>query len=129
MIMLMGMQWSLTRCQPRCRCADREEPFGVWSEMHVGAGHSHFVTGPGGFLQSLINGYSGVQLGAESLGLRMTLPVGVSSLALRNLHYRGHTFSTELSGGVVTITPAAGGRGLFATSSDGVVIMLGEGRS
>ena len=98
----------------------REEPFGVWSEMHVGGGRSHFVTGPGGFLQSLINGYSGVQLGPESLGLRMTLPVGVPSLALRNVHYRGHSFSAKLSGGVVTITPVRGGSGLVAIGSDGV---------
>jgi hypothetical protein len=97
----------------------REVPFGVWSEEGVGRGHSHFVTGPGGFLQSLLNGYGGLQLEQEWLALRMTLPVGVPSLTLRKVHYRGRAFSAELKGDIVTVSPVGDAAGLFATCSDG----------
>ena len=78
----------------------------------------------GGFLQSLLNGYGGLQLGASTLALRMSLPVGVPSLTLRKVHYRGRAFSAELKGEVVTVSPIGDAAGLFATGSDGVARAL-----
>ena len=92
--------------------------------MGINKGNPHFVTGPGGFLQSLLNGYGGLQLGESALALRMTLPVGVPSLTLRKVHYRGRAFSAELKGEVVTVSPVGDAAGLFATGSDGVARAL-----
>ena len=92
--------------------------------MGINKGNPHFVTGPGGFLQSLLNGYGGLQLGESTLALRMTLPVGVPSLTLRKVHYRGRAFSAELKGEVVTVSPVGDAAGLFATGSDGVARAL-----
>ena len=106
----------------------REQPFGVWSEMGVGAGNPHFATAPGGFLQGLINGYAGVQLREGSLGLRMVLPAGIPSLTLRKVHYHNCTFSAQLMAGVVTVSPVGDTSSprhcLIVTGSDGVAHKL-----
>ncbi|XP_055339446.1 protein-glucosylgalactosylhydroxylysine glucosidase-like [Paramacrobiotus metropolitanus] len=42
-------------------------PFGVWSENPGGQGALNFLTGMGGFLQAVINGYGGIRLRADEL--------------------------------------------------------------
>ncbi|OQV17903.1 Acid trehalase-like protein 1 [Hypsibius exemplaris] len=38
------------------------QPFGVWSEDPGGGGALNFLTGMGGFLQAIVNGYGGIRL-------------------------------------------------------------------
>ena len=52
--------------------------------------NSHFLTGDGGFLQALMNGYGGVRVTAAGLKLRRPyLPDSVGELRLRGLAWRG----------------------------------------
>lgn len=73
-------------------------PFNVWREEPNG-GHMNFITGAGGFLQNVINGYAGFRIGEErTFTLRPALPLwGVSRITLRGLHF--HSWLIDVSFG------------------------------
>ena len=49
-----------------------------------------FITGAGGFLQNVIQGWSGVRILPDRLGVNTPLlPAGVGMIKLRQLHWRG----------------------------------------
>lgn len=67
------------------------EPFNVWSEAPPGTnGAGNFITGAGGFLQSIINGYGGVRLHFDRLEITKTLvPPGTTNLTFNgNIHFQ-----------------------------------------
>jgi trehalose/maltose hydrolase-like predicted phosphorylase len=77
--------------------------FNLWRETLTG-GHSNFITGAGGFLQNVVNGYGGLRvLSGSRLQLRPSLPLwGVTRLALRAFCFVGRRLhvgwsATELS--------------------------------
>ena len=57
----------------------------------------HFVTGPGGFLQSITHGYGGVRLSDDALTLRPSLPENTDRLTLRRFAYLGVGLSLEVN--------------------------------
>ena len=70
--------------------------------------NSHFLTGDGGFLQALINGFGGLRVVAEGLRLlRPSLPSAVGKLTLRNVAWRGCSL-TYAVGAVCGTLSAAG---------------------
>uniref|UniRef100_A0A182K3N7 Glycoside hydrolase family 65 central catalytic domain-containing protein n=1 Tax=Anopheles christyi TaxID=43041 RepID=A0A182K3N7_9DIPT len=73
-------------------------PFNVWSENGDGAdGAGNFITGAGGFLQSLINGYAGVRLRHGMLVINNPrLPPGTTRLFLPELNYGGVKFALDV---------------------------------
>ena len=72
---------------------------GVWTETPTG-GTVNFITGSGGFLQSVLFGYGGLRLREGSLDIRVPpLPSNTTSLTLNGVHYRGSKLR-------VLITPA-----------------------
>ena len=72
---------------------------GVWTETPTG-GTVNFITGSGGFLQSVLFGYGGLRLREGSLDIRVPpLPSNTTSLTLNGVHYRGSKLR-------VSITPA-----------------------
>uniref|UniRef100_A0A1B0CRF8 Protein-glucosylgalactosylhydroxylysine glucosidase n=1 Tax=Lutzomyia longipalpis TaxID=7200 RepID=A0A1B0CRF8_LUTLO len=85
-------------------------PFMVWSEVVEGfEGAGNFITGAGGFLQGIINGYAGVRLHQESLTIeRPRIPPGITSLTINRITYLGSTFSITLheNDAAVTVTHA-----------------------
>lgn len=64
-------------------------PFMVWSEAtEEFEGVGNFITGAGGFLQSVINGYGGVRFHPEHLEIRRTvLPPGTTKLTINSIQY------------------------------------------
>jgi trehalose/maltose hydrolase-like predicted phosphorylase len=70
-----------------------------------------FLTGAGGFLQTLLYGYSGLRFGLDSVYLDPTLSPQLKGLTLRNLQWQGRTFTIQLRPRTTTIT-LAGGRSL-----------------
>jgi len=67
------------------------EPFQVWSEVVHGGGAANFVTGAGGFLQLLINGYGGARVNAQIEYLALapsSPPPGVTSMTVWGLKYQ-----------------------------------------
>lgn len=77
------------------------KPFQVWSEVtekFVGAGN--FITGAGGFLQVIINGYGGVRLLDDSLIIRHgRVPPKTTQLSFNGLNYLGSVFKLEVNSG------------------------------
>lgn len=65
-----------------------KEPFKVWSELRDETGATNFITGAGGYLQSLIFGYLGVRLKQDSLSFNMTR-IQTSSLQVNGIKYFG----------------------------------------
>ena len=66
-----------------------KEPFKVWSELRDETGATNFITGAGGYLQSLIFGYLGVRLKQDSLSFNMTRIQTTSSLQVNGIKYFG----------------------------------------
>lgn len=73
-------------------------PFYIWSEARpptIGVGN--FITGAGGFLQSIINGYGGIRLHFDRMEIsNFYLPPSSTSLKLNGITYLGNRFSLEL---------------------------------
>jgi trehalose/maltose hydrolase-like predicted phosphorylase len=73
----------------------------VDKHVDVPGGHfdnTHFLTGDGGFLQALINGYGGLRITLEGLRLlQPTLPESVGTLALRGIVWRGCRYTINVT--------------------------------
>lgn len=82
------------------------EPFKVWSENLPGVpGAGNFITGAGGFLQSLINGYGGVRLHFDSLTIsNFYVPPQSTTLEFNGITYLHNQFSLTVSFDEATIT-------------------------
>lgn len=74
------------------------EPFKVWSESLPGEpAAGNFITGAGGFLQSVIVGYGGIQLHSDRMVIRSSyLPVGTSNLEFKGITYMNNRFSLRI---------------------------------
>ena len=57
----------------------------MWSEYPDGTGAINFITGMGGFLQSILNGYVGVRLKATGISLKPSLPSSCSRLKVTGI--------------------------------------------
>ena len=51
-----------------------QQPFKIWTETATGGGTMGFITGAGGFLQSVINGYGGLRLSGSLLNVKAVPP-------------------------------------------------------
>jgi Glycosyl hydrolase family 65 central catalytic domain len=76
------------------------EPFKVWSEVIPGVqGAGNFITGAGGFLQSIINGYGGVRLHFDRLSItNFFVPPQSTSLDFSGIAYLNNRFSLRITG-------------------------------
>ncbi|XP_055917587.1 protein-glucosylgalactosylhydroxylysine glucosidase isoform X2 [Eupeodes corollae] len=75
------------------------EPFKVWSEVIRGKeGAANFITGIGGFLQTIVNGYGGVRFHLNRMEIKKPniLP-GTKSSIISGIHYHGSIFKIQLS--------------------------------
>jgi protein-glucosylgalactosylhydroxylysine glucosidase len=81
------------------------EPFKVWSEVIPGVeGAGNFITGAGGFLQSIINGYGGIRLHFDRLTItNFYLPSQTTSLTFSGINYLGNKFSMKIVGDEATV--------------------------
>lgn len=71
-------------------------PYYVWNEYMIGVpnGASNFITGAGGFLQLIINGYAGIRINSDSIIIRNPkLPPNTHGLKLKSLVF-SHLFSS-----------------------------------
>ncbi|KAJ2953896.1 hypothetical protein O0L34_g1527 [Tuta absoluta] len=74
------------------------EPFKIWSELRrprVGA--VNFLTGMGGFLQTLMFGYGGIRIHLDRLEIdRPQLPPEATSFKIRGIKYLGANLTLEI---------------------------------
>ncbi|GMI15432.1 hypothetical protein TrVE_jg5294 [Triparma verrucosa] len=66
----------------------QNSPYLVWQETPTG-GATNFLTGAGGFLQTVLNGYLGVRISQNGLRIFPTLIEGSSKVVLRSLNFVG----------------------------------------
>ena len=75
-----------------------QEPFNVWSEVQGGAGAANFITGAGGFLQSLIYGYTGLRIHPLHLEINPVdvLPPKTTKMTLKGFKYLNAKFDFSI---------------------------------
>lgn len=114
-------------------------PFNVRNEVDKHAdivgGHfdnSHFLTGDGGFLQAVINGYGGIRILPHSLKLHLPrLPEFVGQLLFRALRWLDTTLDLTVTAKEVRIGQGTAGSGdiCLATADGGAVSRIQPGGS
>ena len=78
------------------------------------AGHSNFITGAGGFLQNIVQGWAGVRIEADAMTIRHpTLPPTVTSVKLRSMQYRGVAFSVHFDANEISFVLAEAQHGVM----------------
>ena len=82
------------------------EPFKVWSEALPGQpAAGNFITGAGGFLQSVINGYGGIRLHFDRLTItNFFVPPQSRSLEFKGITYLNNRFSMRISDDQAIVT-------------------------
>ncbi|XP_070551407.1 protein-glucosylgalactosylhydroxylysine glucosidase-like [Ptychodera flava] len=87
------------------RCfANIQEPFKTWTEVADGSGAYNFITGMGGFLQTIIFGYGGIRIHSDYLELNPVLPIGTDKLTFTGINYLEASFTVVVKETMVTIT-------------------------
>lgn len=83
-----------------------QEPFKVWTETadsnqaasFTDMGCYNFITGAGGFLQSVIYGYFGLRIREDGIYLKPQILENAKYQKLRGLQFRGSRIDVELDG-------------------------------
>ena len=86
--------------------ANAQEPFKVWTETADGGGVVNFITGAGGFLQSVLFGYGGLRLREKQLQFNPRLPPDTTRLSLTGVDYLGNSidFRIESNKSLISVT-------------------------
>jgi len=75
--------------------ANTHPPFYVWSEIPRGGG-TNFITGAGGFIQGVINGYGGLRIRENDIIWNPELMDGTSLLQIDYMHYKGSFYNISI---------------------------------
>jgi protein-glucosylgalactosylhydroxylysine glucosidase len=81
-----------------------QTPFNIWTESATKNQHQtlkdegcfNFLTGAGGFLQSIAFGYGGLKYGRDECEMRPTLPLNSTSMKFRSIEFQGGRYSFEM---------------------------------
>ena len=82
--------------------ANMRAPFKVWAETPSG-GAVNFITGAGGFLQTVWAGYGGVRINNGGFSAKPVLPKGVSSLKVRGIRTLGGFVDMSFDGNEIEV--------------------------
>ena len=78
--------------------------FQVWTEQTSGRGAVNFITGMGGFLQSILFGFGGLRLSGSHLLVNPVLPPSCTDIHITGLGYRGNSLSIDVDQSMMTFT-------------------------
>jgi trehalose/maltose hydrolase-like predicted phosphorylase len=96
-------------------------PYRFWHEVRGGGGATNFITGAGGFVQSLWAGYGGLRIDANSTlkVVRPRPPPDCTGMKLRSFHFLGHRlhFDINLESWTVQLASSSARVGVSARSS------------
>ncbi|XP_064618456.1 uncharacterized protein LOC135482416 [Liolophura sinensis] len=81
------------------------EPFKIWTEVKTGLGAVNFITGMGGFLQTVFFGYGGARIHVEHLSFDPRVPPGNTALRFVGVDYLENSFDMEITHDRVRILP------------------------
>ena len=109
--------------------ATQYNPFNVWKERESNGGHMNFLTGAGGFLQNIVNGYGGLLAHASRLDMRPVLPPFTGFVRMVGLHYAGSCFTLNYTQDAMTLAllhEAAGGLTINTSTAAHHQLVLGS---
>ncbi|XP_033736118.1 protein-glucosylgalactosylhydroxylysine glucosidase-like [Pecten maximus] len=95
-------------------------PFNIWSNPADSKGGLNYLTGIGGYLQSLIYGYGGFRIYPDRLQFNPSIPPNTTSFNLTGVDYLGGSFDFRFSDQYMTInqtSPAEGGMKVVIAST------------
>ncbi|XP_038059781.1 protein-glucosylgalactosylhydroxylysine glucosidase-like isoform X2 [Patiria miniata] len=108
-----------------------QQPFRVWTETASGHGAVNFITGMGGFLQSVLFGYGGFRILPDHLLFNFDLPKGTTKFEVRGLDYLGSEIdfiATEKTVLVTLTDQQQGAAKLQMETAQGTVYDLVKGK-
>jgi len=83
--------------------ANVQAPFNVWTETPQG-GTVNFITGAGGFLQSVLYGYGGLRVRDDHLDLMPPpLPQNTTAITLKGVNYQGNRLRISVSADDISV--------------------------
>ncbi|XP_022098202.1 protein-glucosylgalactosylhydroxylysine glucosidase-like [Acanthaster planci] len=109
-----------------------QQPFRIWTETASGSGAINFITGMGGFLQSVLFGYGGFRIHPDYLLFNFVLPQGTSKFTVRGLDYLGSEIDFIATEKTVLVTVTAqqhGAPNLRMETAEGVINDLVKGKT
>ncbi|GFR84256.1 acid trehalase-like protein 1 [Elysia marginata] len=80
-----------------------QDPFLVWSENADGTGAVNFLTGMGGYLQSVVFGYGGCRLHDDRMTFEPRLMPSATRMRFVGVSYRGCSLDLEYDSEVLTL--------------------------
>ncbi|CAG2204494.1 ATHL1 [Mytilus edulis] len=80
------------------------EPFYTWSENAHGPGAHNFITGMGGYLQSVLFGYGGIRVYDDKLTINGALPLTATYMKIIGIDYLGGSLNLLFSKSLLYIT-------------------------
>ncbi|XP_048736070.2 protein-glucosylgalactosylhydroxylysine glucosidase-like isoform X2 [Ostrea edulis] len=78
-------------------------PFNVWTENADGTGAVNFITGMGGFLQSLLFGYGGFRIYPERIDFHGRLPPSTTCFNITGVDYLGGSLDFSFTDDTTTV--------------------------
>jgi protein-glucosylgalactosylhydroxylysine glucosidase len=97
-------------------------PFLVWKERANYGGHVNFLTGAGGFLQNLLQGYAEIRARMTGFAFDPVLPPYVDMIRLVGVKYAGATFSVAINVSTMVVE-------LTASSSAMQLVVAGKAQA
>jgi len=80
-----------------------QQPFFPFCETtSPSCGANYFITGSGGFLQGVLNGYGGIRIGEQAMTFKFQIPNGVTQMTFQNVMYLGAQITINFSKTMVT---------------------------
>jgi trehalose/maltose hydrolase-like predicted phosphorylase len=96
----------------------------------LAGGHLNFLTGAGGFLQNVIQGWSGVRVLPDRLAVvNPTLPTNVTRITLHGVHWRGFCIQAEFDAERFTAELCQSATAATTSKGRQLVLVGGAGRA
>ncbi|XP_062577760.1 protein-glucosylgalactosylhydroxylysine glucosidase-like [Saccostrea cucullata] len=103
-------------------------PFNVWTENADGTGAVNFITGMGGFLQSLLFGYGGIRLHPDRIDFHGRLPPSSTSFKITGLDYLGGSIDFFFTNDKTNVTLTKRAKHPINLKYDGKTVLLEVGK-
>lgn len=96
-------------------------PFNVWNEATHGVAESagNFITGAGGFLQTIFNGFFGIRIHLNYLEIKSPqLPSNTTAMKIRGIKYRKSSMEIKVAKGKIGLR--------FVELKDGLILVFDD---
>ncbi|XP_039273265.2 protein-glucosylgalactosylhydroxylysine glucosidase-like [Styela clava] len=104
-------------------------PYQIWSEEPSGNGAVNFLTGIGGYLQSILYGYLGLRIYSDNIVLNPRIPPGLDSKSVTSLHVIGLKFNCAVLDVIVQKTHFDIALKGFRNNKQCTVLLISNGSS